>query len=78
VRSAARRFDPVTPGHTKTRSVTHGEHWFGGDAAEARSAEHAWGGIYRETVAARQLEAALDPEGSTTARAVLAVIVGRR
>lgn len=46
----------------------------------------AWGGIYsgrdeayRETLAARQLEAALDPEGlSTTARAVLAVIVGRR
>jgi hypothetical protein len=34
---------------------------------------------YRETVAARQMEAALDREGlSTTARAVLAVIVGGR
>jgi hypothetical protein len=34
---------------------------------------------YRETVTARQLEAALDREGlSTTARAVLAVIVRRR
>ena len=33
---------------------------------------------YRETVSARRLEAALDPEGlSTTARAVLAAIAGR-